>query len=330
MQISKEELTKIRTSAKLGRDSDLRQAILEAITPKEKRKWQDEIEEWVQVTSGYFNVTTAYKELRAVTGKEMNAVRVALLRLIEKGVIERNPTKDGWYRRRECDLITIDWKTADLEPLDIKLTLGLDEMVNLYGGDIFVVAGESNAGKSAMCLDIVEKNMYNWDCHYFSSELGGPKIKKRISFHETPWKEWRIGTYSRDGKYHDVLFKEHSINIIDFLIMTENFWEVGTHIKNMHIALRETDSVAIICLQKDPNKEYGRGGAITEELASLYVNLYKGGTAKIIKLKDWKEEANPNGMVCDFRLVNGATWIQDNPWHFEESDSRFKPKWRKQ
>lgn len=330
MQIDKESINAIRTAAKLGTDSDIKQAVIEAITPKEKRKWQEEIEEWVQITSGYFGITTAYRELRAITSNEINAVRVAFHRLLEKGVVERNPNKDGWYRKRECDLLDIDWKHADLEPLNVKLTLGLDEMVNLYGGDIFVIAGESNAGKSAMCLDIIEQNMYNWDCHYFSSELSGPKIKKRISFHDTPWKEWRIAVHSRDGKYHDVLFKEHSLNIIDFIIMTDNFWEVGTHIKDIHIALRGTDSMAIICIQKDPYKEYGVGGSITEQLPSLYLNLYKGGKAKIVKLKDWKEEENPNGMACDFRLVNGATWIQDSPWHFEESDSRFKPKWSKQ
>lgn len=326
MNLNKEEINKIRIACKHGKDSNIKQAVLEAVTPKEKRKWQEEIEEWVQVTNGYFNVTTIYKELRAVTSKEMNAVRVALLRLIEKGVIERNPNKDGWYRKREYDLVDIEWKTADLEPLDIKLTLGLDEMVNLYGGDILLVAGESNAGKSALCLDIIEQNMYDWDCHYFSSELSGPKIKKRISFHDTPWKEWRVAVHSRDGKYHDVLFKEHSLNIIDFIIMTDNFWEVGGHIKNIHIALRETDSLAIICIQKDPFKVYGTGGVITEFLPSLYLNLYKGGKAKIMKIKDFIGDSSPNGQVCDFRLVNGATWIQDSPWHFEEDDKRFKPR----
>lgn len=320
MNLSKDQIAKIRTLAKLGKDADIKQAVLDVISSaNEKRKWQEEIEQWVQITNGYFHITTAYRELRAITSKEINAVRVAFHRLCEKGIVERDPKRDGWYRKRESSLVDIDWKNAEAEPLNLYLTLDLHEMVNLYGGDIMVIAGESNAGKSSMCLDIVEKNMNNFDCHYFSSELGGAKLKKRISFFDVPYEEWKMPAYSRDGNYHDVLFKENAINIIDFLIVTEDFWKVGTAIKEVHIALRQTNSIAIICLQKDPKKEFGRGGDVTRELASLYITL-SPGQAKIVKLKDWKEDLNPNGKVCNFRLVNGAKWIQDSPWHYPEDD----------
>ena len=195
-----------------------------------------------------------------------------------------------------------------------------DELVNLYNGDIFIIAGESNAGKSAMCLSIVESNMNIWECQYLSSELNGAKLKKRISLFETPQELWKMPAYDRHDNYHDALLP-NAINIIDFLMVTDDFWKVGTQIKDIHISLRKTGGIAIIALQKDPHKEFGRGGDITRELASLYVTLSQPGRAKIVKLKDWKMENNPNYKVCDYKLINGGKFVPTTPWHHAEDEN---------
>ena len=325
MKLSQEALNKIRVASKLGKDRDIQLAVDLALGEiNAKRHWQEEVGEWISVSLGYFHLRNIYKELGALNTNDMCAIRVALDTYKNKGVIEPWEGKGyGWWRRKETDLVDIDWENADENSLDIKLPLGLDKMVNLYHGDIFVIAGESQAGKSAMCLNIVELNMHDWECHYFSSELSGQKLKKRISFFGTPREYWNMPTHDRHGNYHDVLFP-NSLNIIDFLMITDDFWKVGNQIKDIHIALRKTGGIAIIALQKDENKTYGRGGEITRELASLYITLSQSGWAKIIKLKDWKGNDSSDNKICEYRLENASKFIQRSPWHAPEGGSWWK------
>jgi hypothetical protein len=322
MKLSPEALHKIALAAKLGKSRDVQVAVDEAFEERNtNRHWQDEVGQWISVSEGYWHVRECYRELGAVSIKDMAAIRQAILHYKKENTIEIWEKRGhGWYRRKETNLITIDWKNADENPLEIKLPLGMDELVNLYNGDIFIIAGESNAGKSAMCLNIVESNMFDWECQYLSSELNGAKLKKRISLFETPMDLWEMPAYDRHDNYHDALLP-NAINIIDFLMVTDDFWKVGTQIKDIHFSLRKTGGIAIIALQKDPNKEFGRGGDITRELASLYVTLSQPGRAKIVKLKDWKMENNPNFKVCDYKLINGGKFVPTTPWHHAEDEN---------
>jgi len=327
LKFSKEILSEIRANAKLGRDAQLLESLKKAFREvNEHRHWKEEVKEWIVVSDSYWNVRTIYNELGAVSKNDKGAIRYAINFYKNEGLIESWKNKGyGWYRRKETDLIEIDWQNADENPLGIRLPLGLDEMVNLYNGDIFIIAGESNAGKSAMCLNLVELNMDEWECQYLSSELNGAKLKKRISLFDTPMELWRMPAYDRHDNYHDALLP-NAINVVDFLMVTDDFWKVGTQIKEVHFALRKTGGIAVIALQKDPNKEFGRGGDITRELASLYITLSQPGRAKIIKLKDWRVESNPNQKVCDYKLVNGSKFIPSTPWHHKEDEKPFTPK----
>ena len=329
MKFSKEILSEIRLAAKLGKDRDIQAAVEKALDEiNSKRHWKKEVEEWISVTDSYWSVTKVYKELQAVTKNDMGAIRKAVHDLKLEGIIEPWKTRgEGWYRRKESELIDLDWRNADIEPLGIRMPLEIDRMVNLYDGDIFIIAGEPDAGKTSMCLNIAEMNMDNWRCHYFSSELGGPKIRKRISLFETPEELWKVDFHYRLSNYQDVMFKD-SINIIDFIMQTENFWEMGTKIRDIHAALKDVGSgIAIIAIQKSEHKEYGRGGDITLELASLYVTLSRKNRAKIVKLKDWKVESNPNQKVCDYKLVHASKFIQQTPWHHQDDENVGERKW---
>ena len=326
MKLSRETLNKIAVAAKLGKDKDIQSAVDSALGEiNAKRHWQEEVGEWITAADdGFFSLRAIYDELGTITTKDKGAIRTALEFYKKEDIIE--PWKNrgyGWYRKKEGTLIGIDWKKADENPLDIELPLGLGEMVNLYSGDIFIIAGESNTGKTGMCLRIAEMNMHDWECPYFSSELGGAKIKKRISLFETPEEYWEMPTYARHDNYHEALFP-NAINIIDFLMITDDFWKVGTKIKEIHLALKETGGIAVIAIQKDPNKQFGRGGDATRELASLYITLAYPGVAKIIKLKDWRTEDNPNHQVCEFKLIDGSKFIQSTPWHDPDGGEWWK------
>lgn len=321
MKLSQEALNKIRVAVEYGKDKDIQHAVDEALGEiNAKRHWQEEVGEWIAFGHGFWHVRECYKELGALSTKDMCAIRVAVNFHKNEGVIEPWEGRGyGWWRKKERELADLDWRNADENPLDIKLPLGLDKMVNLHNGDIFIIAGESDAGKTSMCLNIAEMNM-DKECHYFSSELGAAKIKQRISLFETPQELWNTFFHYRHSNYQDVLFP-NSINIIDFIIQTENFWEMGTKLKNIHLALKDIESgMAIVAIQKSPYKEFGRGGDITLELASLYITLSRKNEAKILKLKDWKVESNPNSKICSYKLVNASKFIQQTPWYYKEDE----------
>lgn len=323
MKFSQGTLDEIRIAAKLGRDRDIQAAVEKALGEVNvNRPWQEDVGKWISVSSGYFHVRECYKELGAVSTKDMAAIRQAILHYKNEGIIESWRVRgNGWYRQKERELIGIDWQNADTEPLGIRLPLGLSEMANVYNGDIIIIAGESNVGKTGMCLNIAELNMDNRKCDYFSSELGDVKIAKRISLSETPNELWSVSFHYRHSDYQDVLFKD-SINIIDFIMQTNNFWEIGDKIKDIHLALKDIGSgIAVVAIQKSSYKELGRGGDFSLDLASLYITLSQPGRAKIVKLKDWKVESNPNHKVCDYKLVNASKFIQSSPWHHEEDEN---------
>jgi hypothetical protein len=81
------------------------------------------------------------------------------------------------------------------------------------------------------------------------------------------------------------------------------------------IADRLKRGIAIVALQKDPNKGLGFGGSGTLNRSRLYLTMSKQGVIKIEKAKMWRNESiNPNGLFARFKLVGGAKFIKESEW----------------
>jgi hypothetical protein len=151
-------------------------------------------------------------------------------------------------------------------------------------------------------------------------------IKKRFSlFDDVKMEDWKVKVYARAHDFHDALSPD-DINIIDWLWSGTAFYEVGGDLEKIFNKLN--NGIAVVALQKDPGKEYGRGGAITMDLATLYLSVFPG-EVKIIKAKNWKTEENPNGKVRKLKIVHGAVLLPDGagwqyPESLEEADRAFK------
>ena len=77
--------------------------------------------------------------------------------------------------------------------------------------------------------------------------------------------------------------------------------------------------IAIICLQKNPGQDTGLGGYRSMEVARLVIAL-DSGRVKITKAKNYRTERNPNGLVKNFKLVNGCQIIDRHDWQKEEKE----------
>jgi len=287
------------------------------ITRKRDRIISEEVQKWVESTDAPFSISDCVNSCQGMSNHDRPNIRTALHRLKEKGIIEPTGKREGVYRLIQNNCPEMDWRSAPENEVKLILPLGLNELVSIYGKSLIVVAGQSNQGKSAILLNMIKDNMQKFPVHYFTSEFGPSKVKKRFSlFPDVAIDDWNVKVYARSHDFSDAL-KPDDINIIDWLWSGTAFYEAGGDLEKIFNKLN--NGIAVVALQKDPGKEYGRGGSITMDLASLYLSVFPG-EVKIIKAKDWKTEENPNGKVLKLKIVHGAILKPGaEGWQYRES-----------
>ena len=207
----------------------------------------------------------------------------------------------------------MDWISANTDTLDIKYPFGIERYAETMPKNIILVSGEANAGKTAFMLNFAKMNMNSGNVFYFSSEMGEGELKKRIKcFDDILPEHWKVKFYERSADFQDVI-RPNDINIIDFLEIHDEFWKIGGVLKAIFDKLKK--GIAVVAIQKDKNKDFGRGGTMGLEKPRLYISL-KPGECEIIKAKNWASEVNPNGMTCEYTLYHGA--------NFRATDWRMK------
>ena len=279
---------------------------------RRKRNLSFEVEEFVMGTSGWFMLIDVYKYLNATTLEEKNNVKIKVHRLMKSGVIEKFGRRDGAYRRIETDVEEMNFLQALTTDIPLKFPLDIEEYVKIYPGNVLILAGDSNAGKTAWFLDFIRLNMEKHDIHYFNSEMGAGELRLRLSlFEDTELEDWKFRAVERSNNFADII-QPDSVNIIDFLEVVDEFWRVGGEISKIHEALGT--GIAIIGLQKNYGRELGRGGALSIEKPRLYLAMERG-RMKIVKAKNYRGTENPNGYVLDFKLVMGHAFISQGFWH---------------
>jgi hypothetical protein len=284
-----------------------------------ERNLAQEIREFVVTTNGHFMTTDVHKELQLTTRREKKTCAETLRRMANKNderIIEPFGNRNGCYRLIENECDSIDFLSAETESVDLSLPFNLDLYVELMPGNIILVAGEPNAGKTAFLLNIIRQNMGKFNCHYFNSEMGGSELKKRLSnFDDIKLNQWKFKAYERSSNFADVIKPgKGNINIIDYLEMHDNFYEVGGRLADIHNRLK--GALAIVALQKNKGTDTGLGGFRSLEKPRLALAM-EPGKLKIVKAKNWKSSDNPNGLSINFKLAAGCKLISQGPWSRE-------------
>ena len=272
----------------------------------------DQLVKWIDDAPGAFHISNITND----TGLQYKYAK-KLEKLVEIGYIERAGARRGWYRPKEVELIEMDYKDAESNPVELWLPFDLDTLVEIYEGNIIIIAGIPNSGKTGVCFNIINENESEWNVHYFNSEMSAGELQKRLSFflYKTI-DDWKFKAYERAEKFGDVIKSgAGNLNIIDFLEVHDEFYIVGKRIKEIHDRLK--GAVAIIGLQKNPGAKTGLGGYRTMEVARLAITL-ESGQVEITKAKNWRDpKKNPNGLIRNFKLVNGCEIISRYPWRRE-------------
>lgn len=298
-----------------GYDQKWREDKIESALKRVERRDRNiaqEVRDWVnEPTSGYFESTSIHRNLLLSTKDELRAMSAALSRLVAEGVIERYGEKRGVYRRVEKDYEVIDFVNASDEIFPIKWPFNIERYVEICPGNPIIIAGEKDAGKTALLLNCVQMNMNAHRIFYFSSEMGDREIKKRLLKFGIPLKQWKFTVIERASNFSDVI-QPDDINVIDFLEVYQDFYKIGLYIREICDKLNK--GIAIIALQKNPGVDWGLGGMRSMEKARLYLSIEKG-RIKIVSGKNWASEINPVGLHLDFKLVQGCKFIIQKDWY---------------
>jgi len=269
---------------------------------------------WVDTAPGVFNVnelTNDHTERFLLTEK--------FEKLVAAGYVERVGTKRGAYRKKEVETELMDFKNVDAEPVGIWLPFEISDLVEIYEGNLIIIAGMKSAGKTAVMLNLVYQNMNNWDVDYFNSEMGSKELRKRLElFPYITIDNWIFNAYRRASKFEDVIEGgTDKLILIDFLEIHDEFYAVGRSLKAIHDKLK--GAICVVALQKNPGQDVGLGGWRSAEVTRLYLSLDKG-RVKITDAKNYRTEKNPNGLMRDFKLYHGCEITTKHGWYRGEKE----------
>lgn len=264
---------------------------------RKERNLTKEILDFVGVTSGYFSVTSCYSVLQVVTKSDKTAVRVSLNRLKDKGIIEKHQTQDGIYRRVESDFdfITFDENEEPEKEYPVKLPLGMNDIAEISQGNIILVAGEFNAGKTSFLLNILKDNKGRLPIRYITSEMSKSEFKKRFASFGQPlsfWMQDNQTEYIRKSSDFYSVIKPEALNIIDYMEFRDSDYTKGAeYLTKIHDALKT--GIAVVAVQKKEGLRMPRSGDMIVEKPRLAISLskydssseYPQGIAEVLKCK---------------------------------------------
>lgn len=280
-----------------------------------------EIREWVTETSGWFSYEDIDREFGIRESQDKHNRWMILKRLRDDGIIESHPRSNKLFRYVKVAVRLIDFKAAGMKtPLGIKYPFGIENYFQTYPGNIIVIAGAADAGKTAFLLNVIRLNMADFSIFYQSSEMGDAELANRLSkFEGLDLQDWNFTAEERSRDFADVI-RPDCINLVDYLELAGDFYMVADYLKRIYEKLHS--GVAIVALQKKRNADLGRGGDFGLEKPRLYLSM-DPGKITIQKAKNWADpEMNPNHMVLDFKLVRGCMFITETSWHKPEEDAK--------
>ena len=195
----------------------------------------------------------------------------------------------GLYRRITQVEPVIWWEDENEEPIDFRFPksydditeFGIENLVEVFAGDMILIAGSSNYGKTTMALSLLGENIGLFPAVLMGSEYTAangkisPKFRRRMK--RMGWVEWING----DGKpsfellpvgadYEDYVKADH-LNVIDWISLPGDYYMIDRVMKS--IKDKVGNGIAVAVLQKNKTSEYGEGGERTERYADVYLTI---------------------------------------------------------
>ena len=280
----------------------------------------EEIRGWVLQQTGNFTATSCYNEQHLQQKSEKSLARMVFSRMCDAEIIEPVGIRSGEYRLRDkkVEEIIIDGLPEEGMRYNIWLPFELHTLVDLSEGNIILIAGEYQAGKTAWLLNILKKNKGNLRIRYMSSEMWKKEFIKRFrGFTDVPpkffYSDEKTQYIHRSSNYVDALLPG-SLNIIDYLEI-DDYSKTAEILKNIHDKMK--GGICVIAVQKKKGEMLGRGKDMLMEKPRLAVSLFNEGEkywAVITKAKICIG-GNHDGKRLDYEIKNGCQFKNPTGWN---------------
>lgn len=267
---------------------------------------------WAEGTTGWWSNAELDSDLGIKTTADKDNRKHILSRYADKAIIENHPKSNRFHRYINTKVEVLDFKSAKgKNSLALKWPFGLENYVDIYPGNVTVIAGAPNSGKTCFVLNFIYLNQDRYPIFYFCSEMGEAELASRLEeFQDIDLGDWKFTSISRSSNFADVI-RPDWINIIDYMELTTDLFLVNDYLVSIQHKLGK--GIAIVALQKKEGARLGRGAEFSLEKPKLYLSMDEG-KLKIIKAKIWHDKkVNPSGMMAKFRIENGCDFIIHQP-----------------
>jgi hypothetical protein len=289
-----------------------------------------DVEVWIKSTNGTeFSVGQIYGDLCLASKEGKDTARQALCALVRSGVIERIGKRTGIYRRivKEWNEQTW-WEKQDQRMAPFRLPLGLEDKVRLIKGCVVLVEGVKSAGKTTLCFEICRLNRHFYlpdRIKYLNIEMSDGEIAEKVSCYPPDiWSRQQVIESVEFGFVKESWWdhiEPDRLTVVDYVRDNIEAYRVADYIDRIHAKLK--DGICVVCVQRDPKKDYGQGGSNIRSIPRLILSMQKGR----IKIEDTKyfwrptgTEPNPSGLTRKFKLVDGWKFLTNGDWRTEEED----------
>lgn len=271
---------------------------------------QAQIEEWIKTTTGKFHYTKIMDE--QISKELYPQLREVLHRLKTKGVVFPVDGRDGWWRPADTKLEELCWWEGEgLMGENLILPLEMNKYCYIPIPSLILVAGKYNAGKTALCINIVNCNLELWKdkLDFYVSEGAEMMRAKFQSLNSYIPKPPPFKMYRKTEHFADVIKPNH-LSVIDYLrVNMEQSYAIGNELFRIFNVLE--NGIAVVAMQKPPgDRKLAFGGASTAFEPTLYIGMDKDvlGFEKIKVPKI--TTIDPYALKIEFKLKNGVNFYE--------------------
>lgn len=296
-----------------------------------------EITEWIESQTGHFQVSECHKDLGLITRNHKHNAAVIFQRLAnpkKHPIIERYGHKSGCYRPIQSEYSPMDIAAASGKPIaDFRYPLNIEEHARTYPKNVVCVSGFSNQGKSAFAFEIARMNSKlfpNRKVRFQSAEAGEDEIKEKLMFYpqDTPklsfdwWMSHVDFIESYEGWWDKI--DPDGLNIVDYISDYKEAFKIADYIKEIHQKLNK--GVAVVIIQRDPNKPNPAGGQATRHVARLSIDIeFKKIILQKVKgaIKQPPHHRHPDGLMRRFELQEVWKLVPTSEWYWPDDEARY-------
>jgi hypothetical protein len=295
-----------------------------------KKTIKDEVKDYILYSDGVFSIDEIIKDCGFYSEKR-NAVKCALSDFIKEGLIERRGVRAGTYSPIKSTGLSMNdiVLNSSTKPVELRLPLAIDALLNIYNRNLIVIQGLSNAGKTAFLMEIARLNRTKFNpIKYINTEMDASEIKERIERRNIDLEDFLSyvafflvkSTHLSGAIRYEI--DPNGLNLIDYLHL-EDATLMATEMDK--IQERLDNGIAVVAIQKYFGKDMGYGGQGVKNRARLVIDLSKDiVTLKKVKSpRWWHKEIRLDDSYRKFEYAKDGSIKPKSSW-FTQDDKAFR------